>query len=1401
MGPVFGELPEALRTRLCLELNLAKGWDYLKALPLPRRVKKSFLQAPEWILHLPAHENEDGFLKVMEQEGRMMLKVAGNIEQDVYQALLWAAVKGKLKCIVAGGAHGPAQDEAVFVKSAQVKLLYCLARLASKHPEEKTGFVWSGPERNLNWGEYSYGQQQVRLGERFLVATAMDRVLCDQGALGLAVTRPTEIITNYNMEVLKDKRVQPGEPMGREVSDGGLASGLKRVVLEAVSRGDFVVDPATLRAMSQEQWRDHVKSGHYPARRDCLQCTTYGATGHQHRRVSHPSLFVLNIDIAGPFRTLGANPHGRGRQERNRNLRYMLVAKYTLPESYITNELEETADDPEVEVPEGEADPFAEDEGGGVGLVEEEGIDWDDYEPDLPDDDGPVPDPEQAEDPDKEIVVGTSPREIPEDVKAPKAANLLFAHGLADIKGSTVASVVQGIVLYLRNLNLPVLRFHSDKAAQFTNKGLVQWLHGQAIRVTTSVPGIPQGNGGAEAAIKTIKQRARTALASAGLDLKFWPCAAEAVAAQQRAKALSQVSKLATTFGAKVMVKRRAFASGGKTVRREFEPRWVEGVYLGLSNSVDDGHLVYAEDSFLHTKNVKPKAALVDPGPPEVEPGDGVFESLAPHEGDEPCRGGDGSVRRRLTGKGPPRMARAVSGELVEVEQHGGDAVSEAEAFAREVLYEEWEITSEIVEELFELLPGDPPPRKCEERPGEDMEEEKAWSSGAFIRGGIGGLRANTRKFPYVTRVINRFIENHTAHLDSRWNSFVIFKNSKTVMHRDSHNSKYQPSYLVPISQFTKGGLWVEGVPEGETPVELKEKLGHIKEFVDDGGGRQPIVFLPRKWHATQEWEGNRLVVAAYSIRDFHRVKSEEQEVLNDLGFVTAEEVLDEETTGDSGDQRGFRVPQHATGSGGDGQQQVRLRPMRMTTDVNVLAAYLEGHEVEPFTVNWRMDSLPTERQGFQAARKEDLAYQFWKQKDRLELILSEDSEPVLERRVTEQVIGSPRYRLIYMATVTMVWNGPGGTSAIFGYYVESRRDTKYFYVSWVEATREEYIHETEMTRALQELPTRGAASTVPAGPARPGAIMSNNTTFTVNPRERSRSRDQEPRDPSSSVRLNKFTGPNPHALPLQPVNRRMELITRFVRLQEDEYERWEANVHSGQEVIDAFRGQWGEILPVDDTVDEVVPMLVYNSMEDWETEPEVYMVTEDGFRRHLVTIMDVQEFPVVDPTPENTLDWEELVVVQVYNMFLGRVEYLLYWDRRVVVEEAPLPALPWMGRRDPPGQDDREPRLAPMRVETARENKLIVDDMMLFEEVEFEELGEPEESWMEPMLRKATSEGLYTPGIEALLNDLKEDEVLQVVHTVDPKEASEAIEKVEKAYGQGGRLDGGHERYPQDLG
>ena len=85
-----------------------------------------------------------------------------------------------------------------------------------------------------------------------------------------------------------------------------------------------------LRAMSPEQWKEHVRAGHYPARRDCLQCVVHGATGHRHTRIEHPSLFCLNVDITGPFRTTGEDP---SELEGTARMKYLLVAKFSIPES------------------------------------------------------------------------------------------------------------------------------------------------------------------------------------------------------------------------------------------------------------------------------------------------------------------------------------------------------------------------------------------------------------------------------------------------------------------------------------------------------------------------------------------------------------------------------------------------------------------------------------------------------------------------------------------------------------------------------------------------------------------------------------------------------------------------------------------------------------------------------------------------------------------------------------------------------------------------------------------------------------------------------------------------------------------------------------------------------------
>lgn len=63
----------------------------------------------------------------------------------------------------------------------------------------------------------------------------------------------------------------------------------------------------------------------------------------------------------------------------------------------------------------------------------------------------------------------------------------------------------------------------------------------------------------------------------------------------QRARVLRQVPRMATAFGAKVLVKKRRYAASGALIRLEFDERWDDGVYLGLSDQVSDGHLVYVD--------------------------------------------------------------------------------------------------------------------------------------------------------------------------------------------------------------------------------------------------------------------------------------------------------------------------------------------------------------------------------------------------------------------------------------------------------------------------------------------------------------------------------------------------------------------------------------------------------------------------------------------------------------------------------------------------------------------------------------------------------------------------------------------------------------------------------------
>ncbi|CAE7266254.1 unnamed protein product [Symbiodinium sp. CCMP2456] len=182
-----------------------------------------------------------------------------------------------------------------------------------------------------------------------------------------------------------------------------------------------------------------------------------------------------------------------------------------------------------------------------------------------------VPDRGEAEDEDDEDARKKLDPEEDIDLAPPELVNLIFATGIRDDKAATVLEAIQDVVLYCHALNIPVLRFHSDRGMEFQARATKQWLKSQGIRVTTSEAGVHQTNGAAESTVRWIKQR--------------------------------------------VMVRKRQL-EGPKL--DDLAPKWV---HVGRSESLSKGHLVFVqeEDSgrFIHTLHVR--AGLHDPGPVEAD--------------------------------------------------------------------------------------------------------------------------------------------------------------------------------------------------------------------------------------------------------------------------------------------------------------------------------------------------------------------------------------------------------------------------------------------------------------------------------------------------------------------------------------------------------------------------------------------------------------------------------------------------------------------------------------------------------------------------------------------------------------------------------------------------------------
>eukprot|EP00439_Symbiodinium_sp_Y106_P047434 s2867_g6.t1 len=663
-APFFDGVPRPALQGLVEAVPCENGWEALKGLRhLNRRTRKRLWSSSQWVLHLFSGKRENKEIMFLERQGYTVLEI--DIEKGkshdvcdplVWRALEWGARHGKIASIVGGppqntfmlrrhmspgpealrnpdflygGWEGQSAAEVDMVNKHTgffVKMIFLHALATAgrcKFPAEagdvrEVGFMLEqprDPRGYLRFGHPLYQDSvsfwRTPMWEAYAEEAALSSYSFDMSSLGKALSRQTTIGTNLPLRFLDGLRgrIQHDALPPERAPPSVWSKEFSEVVAIAIRAQRQT--PKMLK-MSTEQWREHVRRGHLPYRADCLTCVSAGATGRRHARVEHPSCFVMSADVSGPLKTPGLDADARGAFPKPH--KYLFVAKVRVPKTFL--------DDGRgafVEYDPGEVD---EEE-----PIKEGAFDYDSGDGEAPGAEGEEsrpPDASEGEDckDEEEIKSKKDPNRYDDDtdLQGPDLVNLIFAMAIPDNKGATVLEAIQDVVLYCSSLNIPILRFHCDRGMEFYARSTRQWLKYHGIRFTTSEGGLHQQNGVVENAVRYVKQRARTLLFGAKLPQRLWPQAVSLAAASQRATVLGMETRLVAPFGARVLVRKREYGGSAEPGKPDdLAPRWVEGYYLGLSDTVRRGHVIYVVDGetekFIHTVHVRTE--LVDPKPAE----------------------------------------------------------------------------------------------------------------------------------------------------------------------------------------------------------------------------------------------------------------------------------------------------------------------------------------------------------------------------------------------------------------------------------------------------------------------------------------------------------------------------------------------------------------------------------------------------------------------------------------------------------------------------------------------------------------------------------------------------------------------------------------------------------------
>ncbi|CAE7725645.1 RE2 [Symbiodinium sp. CCMP2592] len=150
-------------------------------------------------------------------------------------------------------------------------------------------------------------------------------------------------------------------------------------------------------------------------------------------------------------------------------------------------------------------------------------------------------------------------------------------------------------------------------------------------------------------------------------------------------------------------------------------------------------------------------------------------------------------------------------------------------------------------------------------------------SYGLYAHGSQCGVMNSTFQNPQLCKYVNQWLQAW-APSSAHWTTFSIVYNMESKPHRDLHNLKGQPNYVITFGEHEHGELWLERTPEDSVTGEVRRRKkpnGSLANGQLLSPHHQVISFDADQWHATMPWRGTRIALAAYTARSFRGLDPE----------------------------------------------------------------------------------------------------------------------------------------------------------------------------------------------------------------------------------------------------------------------------------------------------------------------------------------------------------------------------------------------------------------------------------------------------------------------------------------------------------------------------------------------